>query len=450
MTTPWNHRYAQRMQSMKGSAIRELLKLTERPDIIAFGGGMPAPEVFPVDAFRAAAERVLAKQGKQALQYSSTEGYRPLREWIARKMAAYGIESAPDNVLITSGSQQALDLLGKVLINPGDLILTEKPTYLGALQAWRACQAEFTTVPMDNEGLQADLLEEALTAGPKFMYILPNFHNPAGVTLSLERRRKLIEFSDRYGVPIIEDDPYGELRYEGEHLPPLVVLDSELCKDRKGRDVESNGYYDVSKPTNGGGRAYMRGNVIYLSTFSKTLAPGLRLAWVVAPVEVIQRCNVAKQGMDLHTATLNQLIAHEILTGGEQGDDFLKGHVRLIREVYRERRDVMLTAMERHFPDEVTWTRPDGGLFLWVKLPKYLDAAEILNDAIEQKVAYVPGSAFHPGNDGKNTLRLNFSYCNPEKINEGIKRLGGVFYQAIERHEMMAIENTARPMPVAF
>lgn len=450
MTTPWNHRCAQRMQSMKGSAIRELLKLTESPDIISFGGGMPAPEVFPVEAFRAATERVLAKQGKLALQYSATEGYRPLREWIAKKMATYGIESAPDNVLITSGSQQALDLLGKVLINPGDLILTEKPTYLGALQAWRAYQAEFTTVPMDNDGLQVDLLEEALTAGPKFMYILPNFHNPAGVTLSLERRRKLIEFSDRYGVPIIEDDPYGELRYEGDHLPSLVVLDSELCKNRKGRDVELNGYYDVAKPVNGNGRAYMRGNVIYLSTFSKTLAPGLRLAWVVAPVEVIQRCTVAKQGMDLHTATLNQLIAYEILTGGEEGDDFLKGHVRLIREVYRERRDVMLTAMARHFPDGVTWTHPDGGLFLWVTLPEYLDAADTLKEAIEQKVAYVPGSAFHPGNDGKNTLRLNFSYCNPEKINEGIKRLGSVFNKAIERHEARHIESEALALHAAF
>ncbi len=442
MTTPWNHRSAQRMQRMKGSAIRELLKLTENPDIISFGGGMPAPEVFPVTAFRAATERVLIKQGKQALQYSATEGYRPLREWIARKMATYGIEAAPENVLITSGSQQALDLLGMVLINPGDLILTEKPTYLGALQAWRAYQAEFTTVPMDQDGLQVNLLEEALTAGPKFMYILPNFHNPGGVTLSLERRHKLIEYSDRYGVPIIEDDPYGELRYEGDHLPPLVVIDSEQCRDRPSRGFEKSKYYDESKPANGNGRAYMRGNVIYLSTFSKTLAPGLRLAWVVAPVEVIERCTVAKQGMDLHTATLNQLIAHEILTGGEEGDDFLKGHVHLIRDVYRERRDVMLTAMERYFPEQVTWTYPAGGLFLWVTLPEYLDAAVLLEEAIERKVAYVPGSAFHPAGDGHNTLRLNFSFCHPEKINEGIKRLGVVFSNAIERYEEMSNEDS--------
>ena len=432
MTTPWNHRCAQRMQSMKGSAIRELLKLTENPDIISFGGGMPAPEVFPVEAFRAAADRVLAKQGKLALQYSATEGYRPLREWIARKMAQYGIESAPENVLITSGSQQALDLLGKVLINPGDLILTEKPTYLGALQAWRAYQAEFATVPIDNNGIQVDLLEEALTSGPKFMYILPNFHNPGGVTLSLERRHKLIEFSDRSGIPIIEDDPYGELRYEGEHIPPLVVLDAERFKNRHGRGVDDNGYFDGIAPTDGNGRAYMRGNVIYLSTFSKTLAPGLRLAWIVAPVEVIHRCTVAKQGMDLHTATMNQLIAHEILTGGEEGDDFLKGHVRLIREVYRERRDTMLDAMERYFPEGVSWTSPTGGLFLWVTLPEFLDSTELLKMAIEHKVAFVPGDAFHPHGDGHNSLRLNFSYCNPEKINTGIQRLGKVIEQAIE------------------
>lgn len=450
MTTPWNHRCAQRMQSMKGSAIRELLKLTENPEIISFGGGMPAPEVFPIDAFRAASERVLAKEGKRALQYSATEGYRPLREWIARKMATYGIESAPENVLITSGSQQALDLLGKVLINPGDLILTEKPTYLGALQAWRAYQAEFTAVPMDNDGIQVDHLEEALTAGPKFMYILPNFHNPGGVTLSLERRRRLIEFSDRYGVPIIEDDPYGELRYEGEHLPPLVVIDSERLKQQQGRGPGHQGYYDDTKPINGNGRAYMRGNVIYLSTFSKTLAPGLRLAWMVAPVEVIQRCTIAKQGMDLHTATLNQLIAHEILSGGEEGDEFLKGHVRLIRDVYRERRDVMLTAMKRHFPAEVSWTEPAGGLFLWVTLPQYLDATTLLEQAIIRRVAYVPGPAFHPAGDGQNTLRLNFSFCNPEKINEGIKRLGDVFSEAIDRYHSAQAEETVTALHAAF
>jgi 2-aminoadipate transaminase len=427
------------MQSMKGSAIRELLKLTESPDVISFGGGMPAPEVFPVEAFRAAADRVLSKQGTKALQYSTTEGYRPLREWIVAQMTRYGIESAPENVLITSGSQQALDLLGMLMINPGDLILTERPTYLGALQAWRAYQAEFVAVPTDDEGLQVDLLEEALCAGPKFMYILPNFQNPGGVTLSLERRHRLIEIADRYGVPIIEDDPYGELRYEGDHLTPLVVIDAERLKRRAHPAANGPQYYDDRVPSNGNGRAYMRGNVIYLSTFSKTLAPGLRLAWIVAPVEVIQRCIVAKQGLDLHTATLNQMIAHEILTGDGAneflpGHDFLSGHVRLIRSVYRERRDAMLTAMERFFPEGVQWTHPAGGLFLWVTLPDYLDSTALLKEALEHKVAYVPGTAFYPDGGGHNTMRLNFSFCDPARIETGIRRLGEVFSRAIEQH----------------
>ena len=265
MTTPWNHRYAQRTHWMGSSAIRELLKLTEKADLISFAGGLPAPEIFPVDEFQAATERVLSRHGAKALQYSITEGYLPLREYLVAKMAQYGIYVTPENVLITSGSQQALDMIGKILLNPGDLVLTESPTYLGALQAWRAYQAEFDTVPTDSEGIRTDLLEEALSGGPKFMYILPNFQNPSGVTLSLKRRQELVRIADRYGVPIVEDDPYGELRFEGEHLPPLVVQDA-----RRLNGVNGQGFY--------------RGNVIYLSTFSKTLAPGLPLGWMVAPV----------------------------------------------------------------------------------------------------------------------------------------------------------------------
>jgi 2-aminoadipate transaminase len=413
MTTPWNHRYAQRTQRMSSSAIRELLKLTEQADIISFAGGLPAPDVFPVEAFRQAADRVLTRRGRQALQYSTTEGYAPLREWIVEHMALYGIESRPENVLITSGSQQALDLIGKILINPGDLILTEEPTYLGALQAWRAYQAEFVTVPVDDDGLCVDQLEEALCTGPKFMYILPNFQNPSGVTMSLERRRALIEIADRYGVPIIEDDPYGELRYEGEHLPPLVVIDADRLK----KQATGNGQlHDYSN-----GSGFMRGNVIYLSTFSKTLAPGLRLAWIVAPVEVIQHCVMGKQGMDLHTSSFVQMVAHELLR-----DDFLRGHVRLIRKVYRERRDVMLSALARHFPEGVTWTRPHGGLFLWVTLPERMDAKALLPAAVAHHVAYVPGDAFFPNGRGENTFRLNFSNATPEQIEEGIGRLGEV------------------------
>lgn len=414
MSTPWHRRYAQRTQRMGSSMIRELLKLTQRDDIISFAGGLPAPEMFPVQAFEAAASRVLQRHGRQALQYSTTEGYLPLRELIVEKMGRYGIEASVDNVLITSGSQQALDLIGKLLINPGDLILTERPTYLGALQAWRAYQAEFSSVPIDDDGLRIDLLEEALCGGPKFMYVLPNFQNPGGVTLSYERRLALIDIADRYGVPIIEDDPYGELRFEGEHLPPLVVLDADKLNGRR--------YAHHGEP-----HSYFKGNVIYLSTFSKTLAPGLRLGWMVAPESVIQQCVMAKQGMDLHTSTFIQMLAYEVAKDG-----FLAQHVRKIRQVYQERRNVMLAAMSQHFPPGVSWTRPQGGLFLWVTLPEGLDSTAVLEHAIAHKVAFVPGTTFYPDGGGHESFRLNFSNANPAQIEEGIARLGEVLQKVID------------------
>jgi 2-aminoadipate transaminase len=393
---------------MASSAIRELLKYTEKPDIISFAGGLPAPDVFPVEEFRIACDKVLREQGAQALQYSTTEGYRPLREMIARHTQRYGIEITPENVLITASSQQALDLLGKILINPGDNILVESPTYLGALQAWNLYGAEYIVVPMDEDGMDTASLEGALRAGPKFIYVLPNFQNPSGVTLSLERRYQLIELADRYGVPIIEDDPYGQLRYEGEHLPSVVVLDS------KSRDDCQQVY---------------RGNVIYLSTFSKILAPGLRLGWVIAPPEVIRKLVVAKQAADLHTSTFTQMIAYEVSHGG-----FIDRHIPLIREVYGHRRNVMLAAMDRYFPPEVDWTHPQGGLFLWGILPDYLDAKDVLEVAVaEEKVAFVPGEAFHPAGDGANTMRINFSNASPEKIEEGIYRLGKVIGKLIDK-----------------
>jgi len=398
MKTPWEYRYAQRTQRMGSSAIRELLKYTEKPDIISFAGGLPATDVFPVAELNAACDRVLREQGAMALQYSTTEGYLPLREMIARHSARYGIKITPENVLITSGSQQALDLLGKILIDPGDRILVESPTYLAAIQAWNAYGAEFITVPMDDDGMNTDYLEEALRAGPKFIYVLPNFQNPTGVTLSLERRRKLFELADQYGVPIVEDDPYGQLRYEGEHLPSIVVLDSQFRDD---------------------GTPCYRGNVIYLSTFSKTLAPGLRLGWVVAPPEVIGKLVQAKQGADLHTATFNQVVAYEVSRGG-----FLDRHIHTIRDVYGERRDLMLAAMDRDFPAEVNWTHPQGGLFLWGILPTYMDAKDLLTSCLERKVAFVPGEPFHATGGGKNTMRINFSNATHEEINQGIKRLG--------------------------
>ncbi len=397
MQTPWEYRYAHRMQKMGSSVIRELLKLTEQPDIISFGGGLPAPEVFPVKEFKEACNVVLDTLGAQALQYGTTEGYTPLREMIARHTGRYGIHVEANNICITSGSQQALDFMGRLFLNRGDYIVTESPTYLGALQAWNAYGAQYISVPSDENGMIVDELEKALRIGPKFIYILPNFQNPSGSTLSLERRQKLVELADRYGVPIIEDDPYGQLRFEGEHLPSVALLDSQYRQD--------NGTYT--------------GNVIYMSTFSKLLAPGLRMAWVIAPEQVTRKIVMTKQAADLHTATFNQIVAYEVGKGG-----FLDEHVKLIRATYKERRDVMLETMDEIFPSEVHWTKPQGGMFLWGILPEWMDATELFKKAIEKKVAFVPGVSFHPNGGGKNTMRLNFSYSQPDTIREGITRLG--------------------------
>ncbi len=398
MATPWSYRYAERTKRVKSSTIRELLKITQRPEVISFAGGLPAPDVFPIERFREACELVLKEHGPQALQYSASEGYQPLREMIALNMQRYGIPAVPENVLITCGSQQALDLIGKLLVNPGDRLLVEAPTYLGALQAFNAYGAEYVEVPVDEDGIQTALLEEALRSGPKFMYILPNFQNPGGVTLSERRRVELVFLADKYGIPIIEDDPYGQLRYEGEHLRPLLVLDRENLR----RDD-----------------AYHLGNIIYLSTFSKTLAPGLRLGWIVAPQDVITKLVQLKQGSDLHTSTFTQMVAYEVARDG-----FLDEHVKYIRKVYRERRDVMLSALQEMFPPEVTWTRPQGGLFLWVTLPEGMDAQRLFEAALHEDVAFVPGDSFFAsGGEGCRHLRLNFSNATPERIREGIRRL---------------------------
>jgi 2-aminoadipate transaminase len=408
MQTPWEYRYAHRTQRMGSSVIRELLKFTEQPDIISFAGGLPAPDVFPVKEFQKACNNVLEQHGAQALQYSTTEGYRPLREMIARHTARYAVEVTADNILITSGSQQALDFIGRLFINRGDYILVESPTYLGALQAWNAYGAQYISVPMDEHGMIVDELEAALRKGPKFIYVLPNFQNPSGSTLSLERRKKLVELADKYGVPIVEDDPYGQLRYEGDHIPSVVALDSEF------------------RGPNGG---HYSGNVIYLSTFSKLLAPGLRLAWVIAPTEVIRRLVMAKQAADLHTASFNQYVAHEVAKDG-----FLDEHVKYIRQVYKERRDTMLEMMEEMFPPEMRWTHPLGGMFLWGIMPEGTDAADALKVAIERKVAFVPGAAFHANGGGANTMRINFSYSTPDTIREGITRMGTVLKELLHKN----------------
>lgn len=408
MQVPSERRFAQRTRQMSSSAIRELLKVTEHPEFISFAGGLPAPEVFPVAEVAAVTERLLRRQGAQALQYGTTEGYRPLREWIAQQMAGEGFSVSVDNVLITSGSQQALDLIGKIFVDPGDVLMVESPTYLAALQAWNAYGASYLDMAADDAGIITDeALEAAILTGPKLLYTIPNFQNPSGITLTLERRYRLTELGRRHTLLLVEDDPYRELYFEGDPLPRLITLDGLQ------REVWDRVY---------------SGNVISLSTFSKILAPGLRVGWVVAAPEVISKLVQAKQGVDLHTATLNQMIAFELSVSG-----FLKQHVGVIRNTYRQRRDTMLAALQASFPPGVSWTHPRGGMFLWVTLPPDCDAAEILQEVIAQRVAFVPGAPFHANGGGANTFRLNFSNATPERIAEGIARLGKALYARLAR-----------------
>ncbi|MGC9395679.1 MAG: PLP-dependent aminotransferase family protein [Anaerolineae bacterium] len=385
----WERFLSNRARKMKSSAIRELLKITQQPDIISFGGGLPAPELFPVREIEEACNYLLREAPKLSLQYSTTEGYRPLREFLADSMAKYGIQHGPDNILITTGSQQALDLIGKIFIDPGSPVVTGHPTYLGAIQAWRAYEADFVTIPLDDNGMQVELLEDVVKQTPvRYIYVLPNFHNPAGTTLPEERRHLLVEIARKYDLLIVEDDPYGALRYTGEDIIPIAALAPE--------------------------------RTIYLGTFSKTLTPGLRIGWSVAPAEITHRLVQAKQGADLHSSTFDQMIANDVAQRG-----ILRAHVRKIRRVYKERRDVMLDALSEFWPEEASWTKPQGGLFLWARTPESIDTLALLPRALENKVAYVPGVNFYPHEDGgHNAMRLNFSNAQPEFIVEGIRRLG--------------------------
>jgi len=394
VTTDWDRVFARRTARLKSSVIRELLKLTMQPDVISLAGGMPAPELFPVREFREACNYILETQPEVALQYGPTEGYSPLKVLLAEKMQKYGVPAVPGNVLLTNGSQQALDLIGRVFLQNGDVVVASEPTYLGAIQAWNAYGPRFVTVPIDDHGMITERLEEALKHNPgaKFIYVLPNFHNPAGVTESLERRERIVELAVRHGVFLVEDDPYGELRFEGKDITPLVVMHKE--------------------------------NTFYLGTFSKTMAPGIRVGWLVAPEAIMTKFIQAKQGMDLHTSTFVQMLAADIM-----GRGILRRHVKKICEVYKERRDVMLGAMERYFPEGVAWTRPAGGLFVWARMPEHVDSDQLLAAAVKEKVAFVPGHAFYPDGRGRNAMRLNFSNAKPEQIEEGIKRLGKVMLQ---------------------
>lgn len=405
MHTSWEHRFASRTAGMKSSFIRELLKVTDQPDMISFGGGFPAAELFPLEQVKAACDKVLTEKGQKALQYTTTEGYNPLRQWIADDANKAGINVTLDNVLITTGSQQALDFVGRIFINRGDRVLVESPTYLGALQAWNAYGPTFVTIATDENGMVTDQLDTLIRQNIKFMYVLPNFHNPLGVTLAGDRREKLIDLAMRFSVPIVEDDPYGKLLFEGDPLPPLVVLD------------------EAKHPGDGN---VFSGNVIYTSTFSKILAPGLRIGWVIAPPEVVHKMVQAKQGADLQSSTFDQYLAYELVRS-----DWLPGHIETIRRVYKERRDAMLQAFNDFMPEGTSWTTPKGGLFLWLRLPEGCDTVTLFPRAVEEKVAYVPGAPFYPNGGPGNTMRMNFSACNPETIREGVRRLSVMIKKAL-------------------
>lgn len=400
----WEPRLAERTSGMKSSIIRELLKLVAQPDIISFAGGLPAPELFPVQELEAACRTVLEQNGARALQYGTTEGELSLRTWLAEWQSRPDLQVEPDNVLITNGSQQALDLLGKLFVDTDSCVMTSAPTYLGALQAWNVYQACYVTIPQDDDGMLVDEIPRRLAEGyrPRLVYVLPNFHNPAGTTMPLDRRQRLVEIAREHDLILVEDDPYGELRFEGEEITHLYRLAPE--------------------------------RTIYLSTFSKTLAPGFRLGAVTAPKAIIRKFVQAKQGSDLNTAVFSQMVVAEVCRSG-----LIPRHVQTIRRVYRERRDAMLAAMERTWPAGCSWTRPHGGLFLWARVPAPLDTTEILPRAVERKVAYVPGVAFYPGEQGGNdAMRLNFSYADVDHINEGIARLGATFKAELAAGRLVA------------
>ncbi len=389
-----NQFLSDRSRLMKASEIRELLKwITE--DVISLGGGMPDPSSFPTKEIIEITRDVLSTKPDRALQYGATGGVAELKEEIVRFMGKEGIKiEGPENIIITVGSQEALDIIGRLFINPGDYIITESPTYLAAIQAFRIYGPKIVGVPMDNDGIRIDVLEDTIKklsgdGKVKFIYVIPTGQNPTGITMSMERRKALLEIASRYDLLVIEDDPYGYI-YFGDGTPPdrLKAMDTE-------------------------------GRVIYLSTFSKIAAPGLRLGWVAASKEIIRWFELAKQSIDLHTSTLNQYIAAELLKRG-----VIERNIPKIKEIYRTKRDLMLQALGEYMPEGVTWTRPSAGMFIWLSAPEKVDTGEMLSIAIKKyRVAYVPGKSFYPNGERHNDMRLNFTYPTPQQIFEGIRRL---------------------------
>ncbi len=383
---PIQWQFSERAQQLQSSFIREILKITQRPEIISFAGGLPSPATFPVEVMKSAYDKVLSQNGKVALQYGPTDGYGPLREWIANSLSTEGSRILPEQILMTSGSQQALDLLGKVLIDEGSRVLVETPSYLGALQAFSVYRPEFKSVDTDEHGLVPASID-AVAKGARLLYSLPNFQNPTGRSLSVERRQELVETCARLGLPLIEDDPYGALSYKGAPSPKMVAMNPD--------------------------------GVIYMGSFSKVLTPGIRLGYVCAPLPLVRRLELAKQAADLHTAQLTQMVVHEVVKDG-----FLDQHIPTIRKLYGDQCQVMLDAMAEHFPAGVTWTKPEGGMFIWVTLPKHIDAMKLLDQSLAARVAFVPGAPFYANEPETNTLRLSFVTVPPERIREGIAILG--------------------------
>jgi 2-aminoadipate transaminase len=390
-------KFARRMGGISASTIREILKVTEQPEIISFAGGLPAPELFPVDNILCAAERVLHETGASALQYSPSEGFAPLRESLAAESRRRGIDCSAEDILITTGSQQPLDLTGKVFLDAGDCVLTESPTYMAAIQAFQTFEVRFATVPTDDHGLIPEELPALIERErPRFLYTIPNFQNPTGRTLAAERRKTLYSIAARYGLMVIEDDPYGCLRYAGKTIPPIKSLDSQ-------------------------------GIVIYLSTVSKTIAPGLRIGWVIAREEIRRKLTIVKQAADLHTSSLDQRIVHRYLTDFDSS-----AHIERIRQAYGERYAIMDATLGQSMPPGFQWTHPEGGMFLWVTCPVGVDTNELLREALLRKVIFVPGRDFFPDASGQRFMRLNFSNASPESIQEGIGRLAEVCRDAVQ------------------
>ncbi len=380
---------SQRAQKLTSSAIREILKVTERPEVISFAGGLPSPATFPVERIQEACNRILTSAPAPALQYGPTEGYLPLREWIANRHSAMGDRVSAAEVLVTTGSQQALDLLGKTLIDVGTRVLVETPTYLGALQAFSLSEPEFVSVPSDEAGPIPAELSAANPGNARLLYCLPNFQNPTGRRIPLDRRRELTRITSESNLLLVEDDPYGALSYGGDPLPTLHSMQPDT--------------------------------VVYLGSFSKILAPGLRVGYVIAPQTLHRKLVQAKQAADLHTPSFTQRIVHEVVK-----DDFLDAHIPQIRALYASQCDAMVAALSRHFPASVRWNRPAGGMFIWASLPAGMDSATLLQKAIECNIAFVPGAPFFANEPLHNTMRLSFVTVPPAKIEEGIARLGAL------------------------